>query len=169
MAWYALWMKCRKHYEDTRAWHSTPPVHSHRRQWRDTYCGWEQLSFAGTATTFEGGVRSIRFCVRGGIHQAFVGAFRRLVAFDGWLPTIVEGIAGLSLADNTTGRPFVLVALSLDGINSGKCSISWAKNRNVKKCYWTCNRQRKISTRLRLIFQDLAPVGLDGGNSCMVM
>ena len=40
-----------------------------------------------------------------------------------WLPTIVEGIAGLSLADNTTGRPCPTCTRRvepLDGINQWK-------------------------------------------------
>ena len=46
--------------------------------------------------------------------QAFIERFARVDAFDGLASNDCRGIAGLSLADNTTGcrAPLVLVALS---------------------------------------------------------
>lgn len=73
------------------------------------------------ATTFEGGVRSIAFASGAGIHPSLRGTVsHELMHVTDWLPTIVEGIAGLSLADNTTGRPCPTCArpvAPLDGIN----------------------------------------------------
>ena len=116
--------KRRKHYENLQRTRHIQhhPVHSHRRQWRDTYCGWEQLSFAGNkSTTFEGGVRSIAFASGAGIHPGLRGSVsHELMHLTDWLPTIVEGIAGLSLADNTTGRPCPTCTRRvepLDGVN----------------------------------------------------
>jgi arylsulfatase B/arylsulfatase I/J len=73
------------------------------------------------ATTFEGGVRSIAFISGQGIHPSLIGTVsHEIIHVTDWLPTIVEGVAGLSLLDNTTGRSCPtckrLVA-PLDGVN----------------------------------------------------
>ena len=76
------------------------------------------------ATTFEGGVRSIAFASGAGIHPSLRGSVsHELMHLTDWLPTIVEGIAGLSLADNTTGRPCPTCTRRvepLDGVNQWK-------------------------------------------------
>eukprot|EP00946_MAST-07B_sp_MAST-7B-sp1_P004211 g4211.t1 len=58
------------------------------------------------ATAFEGGVRSIAFASGAGIHPSLHGTVsHEIMHVTDWLPTLVQGIAGLSLADNVTGRP----------------------------------------------------------------
>ena len=73
------------------------------------------------ATTFEGGVRSIAFISGQGIHPSLVGTVsHEIMHVTDWLPTIVNGVAGLSLLDNTTGRPCPTCTrpvAPLDGVN----------------------------------------------------
>eukprot|EP00940_MAST-03C_sp_MAST-3C-sp2_P001088 g1088.t1 len=71
------------------------------------YVGGNNYPLRGNkATAFEGGVRSIAFASGAGIHSSLRGTVsHEIMHVTDWLPTIVEGIAGLSLQDNSTGRP----------------------------------------------------------------
>ena len=73
------------------------------------------------ATTFEGGVRSIAFVSGAGLAAAVRGTVTHaLIHVTDWLPTLVGGVAGISLASNTTGRacPTCTRAVApLDGVD----------------------------------------------------
>jgi arylsulfatase B len=73
------------------------------------------------ATVFEGGVRSIAFIAGAGLHPSLIGTIsHEIIHVTDWLPTIVGGVAGLSLVDNSTGRPCPTCTrpvAPLDGIN----------------------------------------------------
>ena len=88
------------------------------------------------ATTFEGGVRSIAFISGAGIHESLLGQIsHEIMHVTDWLPTIVQGIAGLSLMDNTTGRlcpTCTRPVVPLDGINQWTMfsTLNFTSNRN---------------------------------------
>jgi arylsulfatase B/arylsulfatase I/J len=72
------------------------------------------------ATTFEGGVRSIAFVSGAGIGSSMMGsASHGIMHVTDWLPTLVEGVAGLDLGA-PTGRPCATCLRPvppLDGVN----------------------------------------------------
>ena len=128
MAWYALWTKVsqtlRRTYKELGIFNTTLFILTGDNG-GIPIVGGNNYPLRGTkATTFEGGVRSIAFASGAGIHPGLRGSVsHELMHLTDWLPTIVEGIAGLSLADNTTGRPCPTCTRRvepLDGMNQWK-------------------------------------------------
>lgn len=81
------------------------------------------------ATSFEGGVRGTAFVSGAGLQAGVQGSVNReLLSVADWLPTFVEGIAGLPITPQSLKRPGMPAPPPLDGVNQWPTIATGAKS-----------------------------------------